>query len=135
MVHMPSAMSTSLNFNNYSVCFIQRNQHQVQEMANRIHRLYLRYLRAESFRKALVYQKKYLLLLIGGFQVLYYVKFVNRPSHCTFIFLQDCEEATLAVVAKMGAYPGADSDSLYTHRSVAFKRFRSAARVVMAISR
>ena len=38
-------------------------------MANRIHKLYTRYLRTESFRKSLVYQKKYLLLLLGGFQV------------------------------------------------------------------
>ena len=35
----------------------------------KMQRLYGKYLRAESFRKALVYQKKYLLLLLGGFQV------------------------------------------------------------------
>ena len=48
-------------------------------------KLYGKYLRAESFRKALVYQKKYLLLLLGGFQ--------------------DCEEQTLALIARMGVYP------------------------------
>ncbi|KAE8290088.1 Pericentrin Kendrin Pericentrin-B [Larimichthys crocea] len=35
---------------------------------SKVQRLYERYLRAESFRKALVYQKRYLLLLLGGFQ-------------------------------------------------------------------
>uniref|UniRef100_K1P6S5 Pericentrin n=1 Tax=Magallana gigas TaxID=29159 RepID=K1P6S5_MAGGI len=35
---------------------------------DRIQRLYGKYLRADSYRKALVYQKKYLLLLLGGFQ-------------------------------------------------------------------
>nr|XP_039247943.1 A-kinase anchor protein 9-like [Styela clava] len=93
----------------------KQHQQQVQEMASRMHRLYVRYLRAESFRKALVYQKKYLLLLIGGFQ--------------------ECEEATLALVARMGAYPNDDSDHRPSHRSTAFKRFRSAARVIMAVSR
>uniref|UniRef100_A0A8W8M4S6 Pericentrin/AKAP-450 centrosomal targeting domain-containing protein n=1 Tax=Magallana gigas TaxID=29159 RepID=A0A8W8M4S6_MAGGI len=43
-----------------------------------------RYLRAHSYRKALVYQKKYLLLLLGGFQ--------------------DCEQTTLALIARMGVY-------------------------------
>jgi len=40
-----------------------------QKMASRMHKMYTRYHRAESFRKSLVYQKKYLLLLLGGFQV------------------------------------------------------------------
>uniref|UniRef100_A0A3B3ZBW4 ELK domain-containing protein n=1 Tax=Periophthalmus magnuspinnatus TaxID=409849 RepID=A0A3B3ZBW4_9GOBI len=50
-----------------------------------LQRLYERYLRAESFRKALVYQKRYLLLLIGGFQ--------------------QCEQATLCLIATMGVRP------------------------------
>uniref|UniRef100_K1Q771 Pericentrin n=1 Tax=Magallana gigas TaxID=29159 RepID=K1Q771_MAGGI len=50
-----------------------------------IQRLYGKYLRADSYRKALVYQKKYLLLLLGGFQ--------------------DCEQTTLALIARMGVYP------------------------------
>uniref|UniRef100_A0A8W8M7H6 Pericentrin/AKAP-450 centrosomal targeting domain-containing protein n=1 Tax=Magallana gigas TaxID=29159 RepID=A0A8W8M7H6_MAGGI len=33
-----------------------------------IQRLYGKYLRADSYRKVMVYQKKYLLLLLGGFQ-------------------------------------------------------------------
>jgi len=78
-----------------------------------IQRLYGRYLRAESFRKALVYQKKYLLLLIGGFR--------------------DCEEETLAMIARMGAEP---SPGDLTHRQLCpLSRFRSAARVIIAISR
>nr|XP_034310020.1 pericentrin [Crassostrea gigas] len=50
-----------------------------------IQRLYGKYLRADSYRKALVYQKKYLLLLLGGFH--------------------DCEQTTLALIARMGVYP------------------------------
>uniref|UniRef100_A0A671KT57 Pericentrin-like n=1 Tax=Sinocyclocheilus anshuiensis TaxID=1608454 RepID=A0A671KT57_9TELE len=52
---------------------------------NRVQRLYERYLRAESYRKSLVYQKHYLLLLLGGFQ--------------------ECEQATLVLIARMGAQP------------------------------
>uniref|UniRef100_A0A8W8MAQ5 Pericentrin/AKAP-450 centrosomal targeting domain-containing protein n=1 Tax=Magallana gigas TaxID=29159 RepID=A0A8W8MAQ5_MAGGI len=52
---------------------------------NRITRLYGKYLWADSYRKALVYHKKYLLLLLGGFQ--------------------DCEQTTLALNTRMGVYP------------------------------
>ncbi|XP_030846595.1 A-kinase anchor protein 9 isoform X6 [Strongylocentrotus purpuratus] len=87
-----------------------------QQQQQKIQRLYGKYLRAESFRKALVYQKKYLLLLLGGFQ--------------------DCEQATLSLIAKMGAYPS--PEDLRDHPSKhgkGFTRFRSAARVVIAVSR
>nr|CAB3264710.1 putative leucine-rich repeat-containing protein DDB_G0290503 [Phallusia mammillata] len=87
-----------------------------QKMATRMHKLYTRYLRAESFRKSLAYQKKYLLLLLGGFQ--------------------DCEEATLALIARMGAYPSTDAlRRPIPHRTRAFTRFRSAVRAVIAIQR
>ena len=75
--------------------------------------MYGRYLRAESFRKALVYQKKYLLLLIGGFR--------------------DCEDETLAMIARMGAEPS--PGDLAHKRLRPLSKFRSAARVVIAISR
>ncbi|XP_075127862.1 A-kinase anchor protein 9 [Leptodactylus fuscus] len=78
-------------------------------------RVYGKYLRSESFRKALVYQKKYLLLLLGGFQ--------------------ECEEATLALIARMGGQPSYTDLEVITKHSQAFTRFRSAARVVIAISR
>jgi len=78
-----------------------------------VQRLYGKYLRAESFRKALIYQKKYLLLLIGGFR--------------------DCEEETLAMIARMGAEP---SSGDVAHRRLSpLSKFRSAARVIIAISR
>ncbi|XP_076802613.1 uncharacterized protein LOC143446732 isoform X2 [Clavelina lepadiformis] len=87
-----------------------------QKMAAKMHKIYTRYLRAESFKKSLIYQKKYLLLLLGGFQ--------------------DCEEATLALIARMGAYPSNDAlRGTVTNRSVAFTRFRSAVRVVIAVCR
>ncbi|XP_058258622.1 pericentrin isoform X2 [Hemibagrus wyckioides] len=78
--------------------------------SNKVQRLYEKYLRAESYRKSLVYQKRYLLLLLGGFQ--------------------DCEQATLALIARMGAQP-----SLVAQASRPISRFRSAVRAVIAISR
>ncbi|XP_041117257.1 pericentrin-like [Polyodon spathula] len=81
----------------------------------KMNRLYGRYMRAESFRKALVYQKKYLLLVLGGFQ--------------------DCEQATLSLVAKMGVYPSTADLRDSTPRSLPINKFRSAVRVVIAISR
>lgn len=78
-------------------------------------RIYGKYLRAESFRKALIYQKKYLLLLLGGFQ--------------------ECEQATLSFIARMGGHPNYTSLQVITQRSRSFTRFRSVVRVAIAISR
>ncbi|XP_047551992.1 A-kinase anchor protein 9 isoform X4 [Lutra lutra] len=80
-----------------------------------IKRIYGKYLRAESFRKALIYQKNYLLLLLGGFQ--------------------ECEDATLALLARMGGQPAFTDLEVLTNRPKGFTRFRSAVRVSMAISR
>ncbi|XP_046730738.1 pericentrin isoform X2 [Silurus meridionalis] len=88
-----------------------RNENRPSEFSNnKVQRLYEKYLRAESYRKSLVYQKRYLLLLLGGFQ--------------------DCEQATLALIARMGAQP-----SLVTQASRPLSRFRSAVRALIAISR
>ncbi|NXT80785.1 AKAP9 protein, partial [Zapornia atra] len=81
--------------------------------SSQLQRLYRKYLRAESFRKALVYQKKYLLLLLGGFQ--------------------DCEQATLALIARMGIHPCAAELQPAASRPVS--RFRCAARALIALSR
>ncbi|XP_013915238.1 PREDICTED: pericentrin-like [Thamnophis sirtalis] len=81
----------------------------------KIQKLYRKYLRAESFRKALVYQKKYLLLLLGGFQ--------------------ECEQATLSLIARMGIYPSPPDLNVSETRSHFFTKFRSAVRVVIAILR
>ncbi|XP_023807688.1 A-kinase anchor protein 9-like isoform X2 [Oryzias latipes] len=78
---------------------------------SRLQRYYERYLRAESFRKALVYQKRYLLLLLGGFQ--------------------ECEQATLCLIARMGARP---STPLSAPRRP-IRRFRAAVQVIIALSR
>ncbi|KAK5857626.1 hypothetical protein PBY51_010856 [Eleginops maclovinus] len=77
----------------------------------KVQRLYERYLRAESFRKALVYQKRYLILLLGGFQ--------------------ECEQATLCLIARMGARPSPTLSSYNRPLS----RFRAVVRVVIAVSR
>lgn len=78
---------------------------------SKMQRLYERYLRAESFRKALVYQKRYLLLLIGGFQ--------------------QCEQATLCLIANMGARPSPPLSSQLRPNG----RFRVAVCVVIAVLR
>ncbi|XP_060230035.1 A-kinase anchor protein 9 isoform X3 [Meriones unguiculatus] len=80
-----------------------------------LQRIYSKYLRASSFRKALIYQKKYLLLLLGGFQ--------------------QCEDATLGVLAQMGGHPAFTEPKATTIHSKGFTRFRSAVRVSIAISR
>lgn len=77
--------------------------------------MYGKYLRSESFRKALIYQKKYLLLLLGGFQ--------------------ECEEATLSLIARMGGQPSHCSLESPTQRRRGLTRFRSAVRVSIALSR
>uniref|UniRef100_A0A663EU62 Pericentrin n=1 Tax=Aquila chrysaetos chrysaetos TaxID=223781 RepID=A0A663EU62_AQUCH len=76
------------------------NKPVVETSSPKLQRLYRKYLRAESFRKALVYQKKYLLLLLGGFQ--------------------DCEQATLSLIARMGIYPSPADLQLSGSRSRPF---------------
>ncbi|NXW49386.1 PCNT protein, partial [Nyctiprogne leucopyga] len=91
------------------------NKPVVETSSPKLQRLYRKYLRAESFRKALVYQKKYLLLLLGGFQ--------------------DCEQATLSLIARMGVHPSPADLPLSGSRSRPFTRFRCAVRAVIAVSR
>ncbi|NWU71537.1 PCNT protein, partial [Pterocles burchelli] len=91
------------------------NKPVVEASSPKLQRLYRKYLRAESFRKALVYQKKYLLLLLGGFQ--------------------DCEQATLSLIARMGIYPSPADLQLSGLRSHPFTKFRSTVRAIIAVSR
>ncbi|XP_071603047.1 pericentrin isoform X15 [Heliangelus exortis] len=91
------------------------NKPVVETSSPKLQRLYRKYLRAESFRKALVYQKKYLLLLLGGFQ--------------------DCEQATLSLIARMGIYPSPADLRLSGSRSRPFTKFRCAVRAIIAVSR
>ncbi|KAM9235869.1 LOW QUALITY PROTEIN: pericentrin [Leptosomus discolor] len=91
------------------------NKPMVETSSPKLQRLYRKYLRAESFRKALVYQKKYLLLLLGGFQ--------------------DCEQATLSLIARMGIYPSPAHLQLSASRSRPFTKFRCAVRAIIAVSR
>lgn len=58
-----------------------------------------------------MYQKRYLLLLLGGFQ--------------------ECEQVTLSLIARMGARPSPPCSS----QSRPLGRFRAAVRVVIAVSR
>eukprot|EP00075_Anas_platyrhynchos_P027565 XP_027316818.1 pericentrin isoform X11 [Anas platyrhynchos] len=91
------------------------NKPVVETSSPKLQKLYRKYLRAESFRKALVYQKKYLLLLLGGFQ--------------------DCEQATLSLIARMGIYPAPADLQLSVSHSRPFTKFRCAVRAVIAVSR
>ncbi|XP_074766326.1 pericentrin isoform X3 [Athene noctua] len=91
------------------------NKPVVETSSPKLQRLYRKYLRAESFRKALVYQKKYLLLLLGGFQ--------------------DCEQATLSLIARMGIYPSPADLQLSGSRSRPFTKFRCTVRAIIAVSR
>lgn len=63
----------------------------------------------------MVYQKKYLLLLLGGFQ--------------------ECEQATLCLIARMGVYPSPTDFHVPNRHSRPLTKFRSTIRVVIAISR
>ena len=78
-----------------------------------VQKLYGKYLRAESFKKALIYQKKYLLFLVGGFQ--------------------DTEALTLSMIAKLGSGP--DRFQPEYRMSPALMRFRAGARVIIALWR
>lgn len=60
-----------------------------------------------------MYQKRYLLLLLGGFQ--------------------ECEQTTLAMISRMGAYPTNTEQTSRFPRG--FSRFRMAVRAVIAIKR
>lgn len=94
-----------------SLCFLTV----ILVMWLQMHRLYGKYLRSESFRKALIYQKRYLLMLLGGFR--------------------ECEETTLAIIAQMGVYPSQEDVQRRSRHSKAFATFRTAARVIVAIHR
>ncbi|XP_051030567.1 A-kinase anchor protein 9 [Phodopus roborovskii] len=78
-------------------------------------KIYGKYLRAESFRKALVFQKKYLLLLLGRFQ--------------------ECEDATMGLLARMEGYPVFRDPEMVPSHTKGLTRFRTAIRVSMAITR
>ncbi|KAJ8350472.1 hypothetical protein SKAU_G00256020 [Synaphobranchus kaupii] len=86
-----------------------------QPFYSKMKRLYCKFLRAESYRKSLVYQKKYLLLLLGGFL--------------------DSEQTTLALIANMGACPSPEGPLAPPPQPGPTRRFRAAAHVVIAVSR
>ncbi|XP_041366390.1 A-kinase anchor protein 9-like isoform X3 [Gigantopelta aegis] len=93
----------------------QNAVHIVDTDREKMQRLYGRLLRSESFRKALVYQKRYLLLLLGGYQ--------------------DCEQETLMLIAQIGGYPSDVDIQRRRRHPRMYMIFRSAARVVVAIWR
>ena len=80
--------------------------------SRKLQKTYERYVRAESSRKALVYQKKYLLLIIGGFQ--------------------ETESTTLRLISRMSGQPNPQQ---IIQKPDPKTRFKSAVRVVIAISR
>lgn len=70
-------------------------------------------MRAEKSRKSLKYQKRYLVLLLGGFR--------------------ESETRTLSLIAKMGAYPSFQQPT--SRFPPGFTKFRIAVRVVIAMKR
>jgi hypothetical protein len=83
-------------------------------LEQRLKDYYLKYHRAESFRKALMYQKRYLILLLGGFH--------------------QCESLTLSLIARMDrASPERPLERPSALRGQA--RFRRAGVVVLAALR
>lgn len=86
-----------------------------------IQSLYQKYIRAETFRKALIYQKNYLLVLLGGFQ--------------------DSERTVLAVLTQMGATDNSTLQEMEPRQPgrLGCRRpltmFRSVARAAIAICR
>ena len=80
-------------------------------LARKQQKTYERYARAESARKALVYQKKYLLAIIGG--------------------SQETKESTLKLIAKNQP----SKDPAVTPRLKPIMRFRAAVRVCIAVHR
>ena len=79
-------------------------------MARKQIRTYERYARAESARKALVYQKKYLMLCIDGFK--------------------ETEEATIKLITERTVLP-----VIADVAKIPKTRFRAAVRAVIAINR
>jgi len=77
----------------------------------KVQRLYLKYFRAESFRKALAYQKRYLLLLLSDYQ--------------------QNEESVLAFIAKLKS-PAVGEKK---RPNVAKRRFKVAVNAIIAINR
>ncbi|XP_036362251.1 A-kinase anchor protein 9 [Octopus sinensis] len=111
-----STTTTSPNINTTT-----NNNNPMLMESDLIQTLFRKYFRAESFRKALIYQKNYLLVLLGGFQ--------------------DSEQTVLALLSRMNAR-GHDNRLLgdsynqgQHNRCHPLARFRSAARVIVAISR
>ena len=63
----------------------RQQQHTYAADKEKLQKLYNKYLRAESFRKALVYQKRYLLLLLGKEAYLKIcIKYGNIQTHLIF---------------------------------------------------
>lgn len=83
-----------------------------KKMNKKQQKTYERYARAESSRKALVYQKKYLLMTIGG--------------------IQNTEQVTLATLSKIGGFknPGDEKAPLSPKR-----RFIAAVNAIRAVTR
>ncbi|KAM9254260.1 pericentrin [Dugong dugon] len=110
--HERMAPQGSLRHADPRLCMLAGNE-EAATCSVKMEKLYLHYLRAESFRKALIYQKKYLLLLIGGFQ--------------------DSEQETLSMIAHLGVFPSKPDKKATASRP--FTKFRTAVRVVVAILR
>lgn len=100
---------------------LRHSEHQLERLKKndpmvfrrKLRDIHFKYLKAESLRKSLVYQKKYLLLMLGGYQ--------------------ETEEETLRILASMGGRP--DKRTLVPKQASPKHRFKSIVCAVCAIWR
>ncbi|XP_076330066.1 LOW QUALITY PROTEIN: uncharacterized protein LOC143235747 [Tachypleus tridentatus] len=81
-------------------------------LENKVHKLYFKYRRAESYRRGLIYQKKYLMSLLGGYQA--------------------TESATLVMLAKIS---GDEVTANHQTSLPPISVFRSAVYAIIALQR
>jgi hypothetical protein len=84
------------------LCFGQHTVTSNYGMSVQIKHLFWKYLRSESYRKALVWQKRYLLLVLGGYQ-----------------------EAEAVTVGRLAHLSGVQETLLYRQKSVPQKKPRT----------
>ncbi|XP_013782677.1 pericentrin-like, partial [Limulus polyphemus] len=90
----------------------ENNKSTLTSLESKVHKLYFKYRRAESYRRGLIYQKKYLMTLLGGYQA--------------------TESATLVMLSKISG-----DEVTANHRSSLppISIFRSAVYVITALQR
>ena len=112
-------------------------------------KLYLKYLRAESFRKSLVYQKRFLIIMLSGYEetereilatLKYDNMFISYNQKENYMPDSGCltHGKNQSAYQKMGEVQSRNSKSIYSSRFRLFKpksRFKTGVICIIAISR